>query len=163
MDDVVQEVFIAIHNCIGTLEQPESLRSWIYGIARRVAGSYHRKKRSAVITTAAGHIEPEALQPECATPQRLAEQCEQARLLWKLLEQLDPVKREVLVLAELEEMTATEIADAIDVPLNTVYSRLRVARQELEQALRRHRTQILRRELAVRLGADHQPDVMHIA
>jgi RNA polymerase sigma-70 factor (ECF subfamily) len=43
----------------------------------------------------------------------------------------------VLVLHEIEEMTAPEIAQVLGIPLNTVYSRLRVARAELEQALGR--------------------------
>ena len=41
----------------------------------------------------------------------------------------------MLVLHEIEEMTAPEIADILGIPLNTVYSRLRVARGELESAL----------------------------
>jgi RNA polymerase sigma-70 factor (ECF subfamily) len=41
----------------------------------------------------------------------------------------------VLVLHEIEEMTAPEIAEILGIPLNTVYSRLRIARIELEQAL----------------------------
>jgi RNA polymerase sigma-70 factor (ECF subfamily) len=60
------------------------------------------------------------------------------QLLAKLLRDLDDAKREVFVLAELEEMTAPEISEALDIPLNTVYSRLRAARQLFEQALARH-------------------------
>jgi len=44
-------------------------------------------------------------------------------------------RRTVLVLHEIEEMTAPEIAQVLGIPLNTVYSRLRVARVELEEAL----------------------------
>ena len=51
---------------------------------------------------------------------------------------LDEDKRAVLVLHEVEEMTAPEIAHATGVPLNTVYSRLRLGRQRLEEALRRN-------------------------
>jgi RNA polymerase sigma-70 factor, ECF subfamily len=59
------------------------------------------------------------------------------RRLWALLESLDMPKREVFILTELEEMTAVEIAGALAVPINTVYSRLRAARQEFEEALAR--------------------------
>jgi RNA polymerase sigma-70 factor (ECF subfamily) len=44
-------------------------------------------------------------------------------------------RRAVLVLHEIEEMTAPEIAQVLGIPLNTVYSRLRVARAELEHSL----------------------------
>ncbi|MGC4069779.1 MAG: sigma factor-like helix-turn-helix DNA-binding protein [Polyangiaceae bacterium] len=63
------------------------------------------------------------------------------KLLWGLLAKLDASKRETFVLAELEEMTAPEIAAALEVPLNTVYTRLRAARLELEAALARHHAQ----------------------
>jgi RNA polymerase sigma-70 factor, ECF subfamily len=137
MDDVVQDVFITIHKRLDTLQRPSSLRSWIYGITRRIASAYHRTKRTALIAADTVHLEPELLQPERASPLRMAERSEQAELLWNLLEELEPSKRETIVLAELHELTAPEIAAAIDVPLNTVYSRLRAARRELEEALLR--------------------------
>jgi RNA polymerase sigma-70 factor, ECF subfamily len=137
MDDIVQEIFFIIHRRLHTIEQPESLRSWIYSIVRRVVSGYHRTKRTRLIETGTARVEPDALECEWFTPQRMAEQSEQARLLLTLLEKLDASKREVFVLAELEEMTAPEIAAAVKVPLNTVYSRLRAARQELELALER--------------------------
>jgi RNA polymerase sigma-70 factor, ECF subfamily len=54
-----------------------------------------------------------------------------------VLDELDDDKREVFVLAELEEMTAPEISEAIDIPINTAYSRLRAARQAFNEALAR--------------------------
>jgi RNA polymerase sigma-70 factor (ECF subfamily) len=142
LDDVVQEIFVIIHGRVHTIERPESLRSWIYSIIRRTASRYHRNKRTRLIETGTVCVEPEVLQPDWFTPQALAEQSEQVKLLWSLLAKLDAPKREVFILAGLEEMTAPEIAAAIDVPLNTVYSRLRAARQELEQALQRHHARI---------------------
>jgi len=60
---------------------------------------------------------------------------EQLSRLDAALETIDVGRRAVLVLHEIEEMTAPEIAEVLGIPLNTVYSRLRVARAELEQAL----------------------------
>lgn len=54
---------------------------------------------------------------------------EAARVLDRFLNSLDPDKRAVFVLAELEEMSAPEIGQALRAPVNTVYSRLRVARE----------------------------------
>lgn len=145
LDDVVQDIFVIIHERLHTLERPASLRSWVYGIVRRVASTYHRTKRTRLIRTGTTRVEPETIEPEFLTPQQLVEQSEQAKLLWSLLEELDAPKREVFVLAELEDMTAPEIAAAIEVPLNTVYSRLRAARQELEDAYRRYQARTLTR------------------
>jgi RNA polymerase sigma-70 factor (ECF subfamily) len=131
--------WVSIDPSMGSLQRPESLRSWIYSIIRRVVSTYHRTKRTALITAGDMGVEPELIQAEWSTPQRLVEQSEQARLLWNSLKEIEAPKREIIVLADLEEMTAPEIAAAIGVPLNTVYSRLRAARLELEETLRRHR------------------------
>ncbi len=141
LDDVVQDIFITIHGRISTLEQPDSLRSWIYGIIRRTAYAHHRARRTKAASAAALNLERELQYPQQPSPLELAEQSDHVKLLWSLLEKLDPSRREVLVLAELDGMTAPEIANALDIPMNTVYSRLRTARQELDAALARHDAQ----------------------
>ena len=73
-------------------------------------------------------------------PPPQAEAVERSQSLGRLdaaLATIDMGRRAVLVLHEIEEMTAPEIAHVLGIPLNTVYSRLRVARTELEQALAR--------------------------
>ena len=64
---------------------------------------------------------------------------EAARLVQEWLDELDEDKREVFVLAELEQMTAQEIAEATGTNASTVYSRLRAARAEFEKAAERYR------------------------
>lgn len=145
LDDVVQDVFVIIYERFHTLEKPESLRSWIYGILRRVVSKYHRTKRTALIKTGTVRVGPEMLISDISTPQQLTEHSEQAKLVWSMLEKLDATKREIFVLAEVAEMTAPEIAAAIDIPLNTVYSRLRAARQELDEALQKHHARTQKR------------------
>jgi RNA polymerase sigma-70 factor (ECF subfamily) len=73
------------------------------------------------------------------SPDDQTAQAEGVRLLHKLLDELDDEKRAVFVLAELEQMSAPEIADAISVNLNTVYARLRAARRDFEQAVAREK------------------------
>ncbi len=135
LDDVVQEVFIVIHSKLHTLEQPEALRSWIYGIVRRTVSSHRRSRRVRDTSgaTAAGDLPPR--QP---TPAELVEKNAELELLATLLAELDESKREVFTLVELEEMTVPEVAAALEIPLNTAYSRLRAARQAFEAALARH-------------------------
>jgi len=136
IDDLVQEVFVVIHSRLPSLEQPESLRSWIYGIVRRTVSTYRRARR-----VREGHADVELAEDReirIPTPLDLVEHQEDVKLLSLLLTSLDPPKREVFVLAELEELTAPEIAAVLEIPVNTAYSRLRAARQEFEQALIRH-------------------------
>lgn len=138
VDDIVQDIFIIVHSRIGTLQKPESLRSWIYGITRRIACSHRRSKRFALIVADTPQLELEGMQPEDTSPYQGASHSENAELLEHLLEGLDASRREIIEMAELYEMTAPEIAEAINIPINTVYSRLRAARLDLEQALRRY-------------------------
>ena len=135
-DDLVQDVFIVIHSRLHTLRQPEALRSWIYGIVRRTVSDYRRSQRARL---ASGHaLASQVDAPWVATPFDLAEQNEKVKLLFSLLEDLDEPKREVFMMVELDELTVPEVAEILQIPLNTAYSRLRAARQAFEQALTRH-------------------------
>jgi RNA polymerase sigma-70 factor (ECF subfamily) len=58
---------------------------------------------------------------------------------------LHDARREVFVLAELEQMTVPEIAELVGENVNTVYGRLRTARREFELAVRRHHARQARR------------------
>lgn len=140
IDDVVQEIFLTIHFRLETIEKPSSLRSWIYSVVRRTVSGYHRARKAKDVSNVDVRYFDDTLQSSQPTPLERTEQRDQQLLLAKLLNELDEVKREVFVLAELEEMTAPEIALALEIPLNTVYSRLRTARLAFEQALARHST-----------------------
>jgi RNA polymerase sigma-70 factor (ECF subfamily) len=136
MDDVVQEIFIVIHAKLHTLEHPEALRSWVYSIVRRTVSTHRRagRARAAVGITIGVDIEVESLAP---TPFEQTEKNAELELLSRLLATLDEPKREVFALVELEELTVPEAAEALEIPLNTAYSRLRAARQAFEAALAR--------------------------
>ena len=134
IDDLVQESFIVIHAKLDTLQNPEALRSWIYGVVRRTVSAHRRATR--VRTKGVGpEVDSESQEP---TPLARTESNQELRLLQSLLAQLDEPKREVFALVELEGLTIPEVADALEIPLNTAYSRLRVARQAFEAALARH-------------------------
>ena len=72
------------------------------------------------------------------SPLESASRAEAARRLGAILDELDEDRRAVLILAELEEMSAPEIAEAVGAPLNTVYTRLRLARRDFDEAVARH-------------------------
>jgi len=137
MDDVVQEVFIAIHGRMHTLKQPESLRSWIYSVVRRKVSNHHRALRVRGGTGRLGATEAELESPQ-PTPFEVSQKLADLELLSKLLAEVDEPKREVLALVELEEMSVPEVAEALEIPLNTAYSRLRAGRLAFEAALARH-------------------------
>jgi RNA polymerase sigma-70 factor (ECF subfamily) len=71
-----------------------------------------------------------------APDQQLARR-EAARAVVEILDEMDAEKREVFALMEVEQLSAPEVAELLGVPLNTIYSRLRLARARFEQALAR--------------------------
>jgi RNA polymerase sigma-70 factor (ECF subfamily) len=136
LPDATQDTFVVVHRRLPELAELSSLRAWIFSILRRVAARYRRVRRPGE------ELNPE--QHSLATgpslgPEQDAERAEALRWMLSLLEELDEEKRSVFVLAELEEMTAPEIAKALDCNVNTVYSRLRVARERLRIAFERDR------------------------
>lgn len=133
--DAAQEVFIVVHRRYPEFDHRYKVRTWIYAIAARVAREHRRKyaRRATLFTQ-----EMELAQEAGPSPASKVEQDETAQLLARLLDKLDDEKRKVLVLAEIEGLTAPEIAQVISAPLNTVYSRLRRAREEFSDLVALH-------------------------
>jgi len=141
LDDVVQEVFLVVHRRLGEFEGRSTLKSWLFGITRRVV----RDNRRSAQRKPTASLRREPLDEHGRAADRLLELREQAQLLHELLAELDFDKREVFVLAELEQMSGPEIAAALQINLNTVYARVRAARQAFEAALARHALRSARR------------------
>ncbi|MBN1610785.1 MAG: sigma-70 family RNA polymerase sigma factor [Polyangiaceae bacterium] len=72
-----------------------------------------------------------------ASPHQRLERQQAARVLHQMLERLDDDQREAFILAEFEQMTAPEIAEATGTNLNTVYARVRASRRSIADMLRR--------------------------
>lgn len=130
VEDVAHDVFLVVHRRLPTFDERRgSLRSWLYGIGRRVVLHHHRAahRRDRRLALVATSREP------APDPEDVVARVQAASLVERFLAELDVDKREVFVLADIEGMTAPEIAAALRTKLNTVYSRLRVARQRFER------------------------------
>jgi RNA polymerase sigma-70 factor (ECF subfamily) len=140
LDDAAQDVFLVVHRRLPSFDG-RSLRGWLYAIAVRVASDYRRgvvRRRTLPLSGALADPAPD--------PARTSELNESVRLLHALLSELSEAKRTAFVLAELEELSVPEIAEALGENLNTVYSRVRAARAEFDEALRRERARSDRRD-----------------
>lgn len=138
-DDVVQEVFMVLHRRLGEYDGRASLRGWVYGILANTVRGYRRSFRRKEMPLV-GIERDEDLGPASsrAEPEQRAQQREDMRLLLRLLEELPDEQRELIVLADLEELNVPEICACIGGNSNTVYSRLRVAREALRGKLSRY-------------------------
>lgn len=136
VDDCGQEVWITAYRRLGDFEGRSSARTWLFGIALNVARNARRTVRRK---GGADELDEQRHAHQGPTPETAAERSDARRTLERLLDTLDDDRRAVFVLAELEQMTAPEIAEALGVNVNTVASRLRAAREDFERAAARLR------------------------
>jgi RNA polymerase sigma-70 factor (ECF subfamily) len=135
-EDRTQEVFVVAHRRFDDFEdRGHGPRAWLFQIVLRVASEARRHRRRHPEDLDGGDATSRA--SIAATQADAVARREALSQLDAALDTIDVGRRVVLVLHEIEEMTAPEIARVVGIPLNTVYSRLRVARAELEEALAR--------------------------
>jgi RNA polymerase sigma-70 factor (ECF subfamily) len=138
LDDASQDVFVIVHRRLAEFEGRSSLRTWVAGIALRVASDLRRATRRRGETVALSSELSEQLSDVRPGPLERATNAQAFALMQRLLEGLSEEQRDVFVLAELEQLTATEISVIVGAGVNTVYSRLRLARAAFEAALEQH-------------------------
>lgn len=140
VDDAVQDVFLVVHRKLDDFRPEAPVKHCLFRIAARVARDHRRTRarkdpaRHGLSPTSELEAIADTREPSPTDP---VDRSSAARLIREVLLELDEPKRHVFILAELEQMTAPEIAEIVQAPLNTVYSRLRAARREFESAVRR--------------------------
>lgn len=132
VEDVCQQVFLVVHRKLPEFRGESKVSTWLFTIARRTVSDY---RRAAFQARRSGD---EFREPRVEAHQGQDLQRRQARvLLDQLLESLDEDKREVFVLCVLEELPPKIVADMLERPVQTIYSRLQVAKAEMERGARR--------------------------
>lgn len=126
IEDAVQDVFLTAHQRLVAFEGRSSELTWLLGIAVRVAANARRKIRRLVVV-------PDGV--STTTPEMALEQRQRLATLERVLAQLRTEQREVVVLIDLEGLSAPEVAALLEVKVNTVYSRLRLGRAALTTAV----------------------------
>lgn len=135
VEDVTHEVFIDVFRKLGAYDSRRPLRPWLFGFCFRAASEYRRAARHRV------EVLTDAIDGPTTAP--LAEEAisraEEARLVQDALGAIDLDRRAVLVAYELDEIPMKDIAETLQIPLHTGYSRLRVGREEFATAVARLR------------------------
>ena len=124
LPDVVQDVFLTVHRRVADIAIYLSVRAWIHGIAVRTAANYRRRACR----------KHERLFAEVPDTRGAGSEAPAALDLLRALSRLDDDQRAVFVLYELEELTMTEVAEALGCPVPTAYSRLYAARRRVRSA-----------------------------
>jgi RNA polymerase sigma-70 factor (ECF subfamily) len=125
--DIAHEVFLTVYQRLSDHDPSRPVRPWLFVISYHAAGNYRRlaRHRREILG------EDEEVGDASVTAQEQMEQCERRRLLLAALERVDLDKRAVLVMHDMDGIAIPQVAEALGIPLNTAYSRLRLAREEL--------------------------------
>lgn len=133
--DAVQDVFVVVHRRLSEFEGRSKMSTWIFGICYRVASDRRKAARvRGVVASEAQWLEAPDDRVDIAAE---AERRQGLEKLESILDEMPLEQRAVFTLFELECMTGEEIAQTLDLPLGTVYSRLRLARETFRRATAR--------------------------
>jgi RNA polymerase sigma-70 factor (ECF subfamily) len=131
LDDATQDVFVVVYRQMGGFEYRASPRTWIFSIAYNVASNYRRREQRK-----GGLLPLDAATPTTdVDPEGELGRARAWDFVLQFLDTLEEPKRAVFVLTQLEGMKAADVADALNTPVNTVYTRLHHARQAFREAL----------------------------
>lgn len=132
-EDLTQEVFAVVHRRLGEFEGRAKLTTWLFQIAYRVVGAHLRREQVRRLLLGGGDDEPVVHPPPTAD----LEQAQQSAALARALGRLPWKLRAVLVLHEVEEWPGERIAECMDIPIGTVWTRLHHARKKLAALVER--------------------------
>jgi RNA polymerase sigma factor (sigma-70 family) len=137
VDDLVQATFLEVVRAAGRFDPSYPARNWIFGIASLMLRRHRRSMARAAARLAAwaGLLRHEPAR--VATPVEIVESEAALARVERAFARLSAKKREVFVLVTLEGLSGEEVAAALGIPVNTVWTRLHHARLELRAGLER--------------------------
>lgn len=143
--EATQETFMAAFRNLRNFRGEAKVSSWLHRIAINQCISRQRRSRVRAETALEEELEKGGVHlagPASASPARRAESRERAGAVRRAVNGLQPELREVILMKEFEEMTFQQIADALDIPLSTVKSRLYTALKQLRMRLEVHSMEV---------------------
>jgi RNA polymerase sigma-70 factor (ECF subfamily) len=139
LDDAAQDVFLVAYRRLQDFQARASTRSWLFAITMRVTSDHRRsRRRKRRLLDGIRGVPPKSV----VTPYEQTAHKEQGHSLMQALSMLSESHRVTFVMADLEGMTAPEIATTLGVNMNTVYSRLRVSRIVVKRALEQAKQEV---------------------
>jgi RNA polymerase sigma-70 factor (ECF subfamily) len=137
LEDLTHDVFLQVHRHLGDYDPGRPVRPWLFAFAYRIASQQRRRAYRRHET----HGEPDTATHPGTLPDEQLAAAEDRRLVISALQGIDLARRAVFVLYEIDGAAMGEIADSLGIPVNTAYSRLRVARAEFAAAVKKLRPQ----------------------
>ena len=135
LEDVTHDVFVVVHRKLPEYDASRPARPWLFAIAVRAASDYRRRGRTRleqVSDALDAHGAPGNTEHEL-------ERREQRALVIEALRGVEESRLPLFVMVDLDEVPVVDAAAALSIPLNTAYSRLRLARADFAAAVARLR------------------------
>ncbi len=132
-DDLAQETLVKAFRAIDSFDGAYP-RAWLARIARNTAINRDQRNREFLLSEE-GTVEPEPDPGDISDPQEIVVSQVVDEDLRRALDELPPAFRVLVQMVDVEEMSYQEAADALEIPIGTVMSRLHRARNRLRKAL----------------------------
>lgn len=130
LEDVIQDVFLQVHRSIANFRGTAKFSTWLHRVAVNVALQHLRRKRSTITSHPDDRVGEMPSNEEGASPHERAETQDRLRAVYQALDNLSPKKRAVLVMHDMQGMSAQKIAEVVGSPVFTIRTRLFYARRE---------------------------------
>jgi RNA polymerase sigma-70 factor (ECF subfamily) len=131
-EDMAHEVFVAVHRELPKYDRMRPIRPWLFAFCFRIASHHRRKHRHETVEDMTGGV----VDPTDAAD-TLLDRERKRRLVLAALDEIEIERRGVFILHEIDGVTCEAIAQSLEIPLGTVYSRLRLAREDFTAKVRR--------------------------
>lgn len=135
-EDVLQEVFLIAQRRLAEFRGDAAIATWLYGVTVRVVIARRRKERLRRLIWARAALEPADGVSSAPSPHATLEQSESAALVYSILDQLSERDRALLILFEIEGVSARSIASVLNMKVNAVWVALARARARFKRAFK---------------------------
>ena len=129
VDDILQNVFIKIHNSIGNLKEADKIHAWVYSITRHALADFYRARKSESDITEF----PEDIIRD--NEDKLSANDEIAQCLIPMIQHLPEKYKQAILLTEFENMTQRELSERLGLSVSGAKSRVQRARLNLKEML----------------------------
>jgi len=134
-EDVAQDTFLRAYRALGRFRGQSSFKTWLYQIATNAARSHLGRRRASPETAGAESDDGTSEIDRAASGHDLEAELVSRDRIERALAGLPAVLREAVVLRDVEGLDYREIAEALDIPIGTVESRIFRGRQRLRKIL----------------------------
>jgi RNA polymerase sigma-70 factor (ECF subfamily) len=138
LEDLVHDCFVVANRRMVDFDPSRPVRPWLYGIALRVASDYRKSARNRREVLSA---EPPEAEAQPSRPDEEMSAGQNRALVMAALDSLAFKNRVIFVMHDINEHTMAEAAEELELPMATLYSRLKVAREQFGSAVQRLRLQ----------------------